>query len=227
MRNSNDIKVIFLDAGGVLFDTFTREGDRIRYLLKERGYKISEIDAAILKANDQRLRFFVTNWNEEEHFYKGFYKIIAEELGDPQLVNELFYFTHYANHCELFPDVKGILEILSKNYRLAVISNAMPSMDWIFDRLGIRKYFESLILSSFVKEEKPGEEIFKIALKQLKVNKDECIFIDDITENIEGAARVGIKGLHLDREKQSLLELLKEQKIFAAKASEGQTRIGG
>jgi putative hydrolase of the HAD superfamily len=114
----------------------------------------------------------------------------------------------------LFQEVIGVLEELRSNYRLGVISNAMPSMDWIFDRLGIRKYFESIILSAFVNESKPGEAIFNIALNKLQINKDESIFIDDKTENIEGAKRVGIRSFQLDREKLNLLELLKEQEIL-------------
>lgn len=72
---------------------------------------------------------------------------------------ELFYFAHYAFHCELFPEIEEVLIELSKKYRLAVISNAMPSMDWIFDRLKILKYFDSIILSAHVIASKPDEAI--------------------------------------------------------------------
>lgn len=87
-------------------------------------------------------------------------------------------------------------------------------MDWIFDRLGIRKYFDSIILSAFVKEEKPGEAIYNIALNHAKAIKEESIFIDDKIENIEGAERVGIRGINLDRNRVNLLELLNEQQII-------------
>lgn len=209
----NEVKVIFFDAGGVLFDTFMKGDDRIRYILKERGYQESKIDAAIMKAKQNKLAF-ITNWQEEEQYYKRYYGTIAEELGEIELTNELFFCTHFAGHCELFPEVKGVLEGLSKKYRLAVISNAMPSMDWIFDRLGIRKYFESIILSSSVNEEKPGEAIYNIALSHAKAKKEESIFIDDKIENIQGAERVGIRGIHLDRNRVNLLELLREEQLI-------------
>ena len=208
-----EVKTIFFDAGGVLFDTFVKGDDRIRYLLMERGYQKSNIDVAIMKAKQIKLSF-ITNWNEEEQYYKRYYGTIAEELGEIELTNELLFFTHFAGHCELFPEVKGLLEELSKEYKLVVISNAMPSMDWIFDRLGIRKYFDSIILSAFVNEEKPGEAIYNIALSHAKAKKEESIFIDDKIENIEGAERVGIRGLHLDRNKKNLLELLRELELI-------------
>ncbi|MFB5087751.1 HAD family hydrolase [Psychrobacillus sp. PGGUH221] len=212
-QTKNEVKVIFFDAGGVLFDTFLKGDDRIRYILLERGYQKSKIDVAIMKAKQIKLTF-ISNWNEEEQYYKRYYGTIAKELGEIELTNELFLFTHFAGHCELFPEVKGLLEELSKEYRLAVISNAMPSMDWIFDRLGIRKYFDSIILSAFVKEEKPGEAIYNIALNHAKAIKEESIFIDDKIENIEGAERVGIRGIYLDRNRVNLLELLREQQLI-------------
>jgi putative hydrolase of the HAD superfamily len=209
----SEVKIIFFDAGGVLFDTPIKGDDRIRYLLMERGYSKSKIDSAILKAKQIKLPF-ITSWNEEEQYYKRYYGTIAEELGEIELTNELFYFAHFAGHCELFPEVKDILMELSREYRLAVISNAMPSMDWIFDRLGIRKYFDTIILSAFVEEEKPGEAIYNIALNQAQAKREESIFIDDKIENIEGAERVGIRGLHLDRKKLNLFELLNEQQLL-------------
>ncbi len=208
-----EVKTIFFDAGGVLFDTFVKGDDRIRYLLMERGYQKSSIDVAIMKAKRIKLTF-ITNWNEEEQYYNRYYGTIAEELGEIELINELFFCTHFAVQCELFPEVKDLLEELSKEYKLVIISNAMPSMDWIFDRLGIRKYFDSIILSAFVKEEKPGEAIYNIALKQAKAKKEESIFIDDKIENIEGAERVGIRGFHLDRNMMNLVELLRELELI-------------
>lgn len=77
-------------------------------------------------------------------------------------------------------------------------------------RLRIRKYFDSIILSAFVNEEKPGESIYNIALNQANANSEESIFIVDKLENNEGAERVGIRGLHLDRDRIDLLELLKQ-----------------
>ena len=212
-QTKSDVKTIFFDAGGVLFETFVKGDDRISNLLTERGYHKSKIDEAIFKAKQIELPF-ITNWNEEEQYFKRYYGAIAEELGEIELTNELLFCAHFAGHCELYPEVKYVLEELNKEYKLAVISNAMPSMDWIFDRLGIRKYFDSIILSAFVNEEKPKESIYNIALIQANASSEESIFIDDKLENIEGAERVGIRGLHLDKDRMNLLELLSEQQLI-------------
>ena len=61
---------------------------------------------------------------------------------------------------------------------------------------------------------KKSQAIYKIALSHAKEKKEESIFIDDKIENIEGAERVGIRGLHLDRNKKNLLELLRELELI-------------
>lgn len=205
----DQVRFIFLDAGGVLFETFIKQGERIRRILTERGYPKAAVDAAILKAKQGNHMPFITNWKEEKHYYTHYYGSIAEELGDGELTHELLYFAHYAGHCELFPEVKEALELLKSKYRLGIISNAMPSMDWIFDWLGLRKYFESIILSAHVNAAKPDRAIYHFALNQLHATKEESIFIDDKLVNIDAAEKVGIKGFHLDRDKQNLVELIK------------------
>ncbi|MEI2665786.1 HAD family hydrolase [Rossellomorea sp. LJF3] len=212
-KSSSNIKCIFFDAGGVLFDTFQKGDDRIRNLLEARGYQIEAINKAIRKAKEQKLSF-ITRWEEEEQYYKRFYGAIAEELGEEDLTNELLFFAHYAAQCELFPEVKEVLDSLSKKYRLGVISNAMPSMDWIFDKLNIRKYFDGIILSAFVNAEKPDETIYHTALNKLGATVNESIFIDDIIKNVHGAEQVGIKGVHLDRAEKNSLEVLIEENIL-------------
>lgn len=91
------------------------------------------------------------------------------------------------------------MENLHGTYKLGVISNAYPSMDWVFDNLNIRKYFDSITISAFVGECKPNENIYKIALNSLNVNAEECIFIDDKIINVETAEILGFRGIHLDR----------------------------
>jgi putative hydrolase of the HAD superfamily len=213
-QNYESIKCIFLDAGGVLFDTPIRGEDRVRNLLMGRGYHLDAINQAITTSKQQTKSTLITNWNEEEQYYKRLYGAIAREVGDIGLTDEILYMTHYAVHCELFPEVIGVLEELTKKYKLAIISNAMPSMEWVFDKLGIRKYFDSIILSAFVREAKPNRAIYEIALNQAQARKEESIFIDDKLVNIEGAEKIGLKGLHLERAKKNLLELLTDEQLL-------------
>ncbi|MGD6854529.1 HAD family hydrolase [Bacillus infantis] len=206
-KSEQKVRCIFFDAGGVLFDTPVKLGKRVTEFLVKKGYSLSEIEKSIMAAKGIKTPF-VTSFQEEEDFYKRFYGTMGRELGDEALGDELFSATHYAAHCELYPEVIPLLEKLSRNYQLAVISNAMPSMDKVFSRLGIRHYFKSIILSAFVYTEKPDPAIYQKALDCMDVKGEESVFIDDIMINIDGAGRSGIKAFHLDRSKMDLAALL-------------------
>ena len=47
-----------------------------------------------------------------------------------------------------YPDVIETVPILSRRYRLGVISDAWPSLEGVFDAAGLRKHFEVFVLSS-------------------------------------------------------------------------------
>ena len=145
---------------------------------------------------------WLSNWQDEETFFDQYYDIIVHNLPTNDtytLKKQLFHHTHFAVHCVLFKEVKPILDNLYGKYQLGVISNAFPSMDWVFDLLNIRKYFNAIILSCEVGKAKPDILIYEKALASLNVKASECLFIDDKKVNIEAANSLGFIGIHLDR----------------------------
>jgi putative hydrolase of the HAD superfamily len=50
-------------------------------------------------------------------------------------------------------------------------------------------------LSFEVKAMKPDERIYRDAVGKLRVRAEECVFIDDIEANAEGARRLGMAGI--------------------------------
>ena len=202
----NNITTIFFDAGGVLFDTEISREQRIKNVLKSKGFEDDEIIKAIHAGEEfyKKLKdgIWLSKWEDEEAFFSKYYELIAQSLpiNDPySLKMQLFHHTHFAVNCVLFKEVRNVLDNLYGKYKLGVISNAFPSMDWIFDLLDIRKYFDIIILSSDVGKAKPDSLIYNKALESINSKANECIFIDDKKENIEGANNLGFVGLHLDR----------------------------
>jgi putative hydrolase of the HAD superfamily len=212
---SDNLKTIFLDAGGVLFFEKSDCQNRIRNLLKAQGISDSLIERGLEKGSDVINNYigkgiWPINWAEEERFWKLFYKAVTSELHSKNLFleHELFHLTHFVYHHELFPEVKSVLDSLIGKYSLGVISNALPSLEWIFDLLDIRRYFKTIIISSVIGFRKPGGEIYIHALKKMEVEPENCLFIDDKYENIITAEKLGIKSFHLNREKNDLRDFL-------------------
>lgn len=213
----SEIKAILFDAGGILFTTKFSRDERIKVILKSWGISQDVIENAIKKGNEFFFRFnesgrWISNWNEEKELFLNYYSVVAKEINnsDVYLGEKLFNFTHYVNHCVLYPEVMDVLEELSKLYKLGVISNAFPGLDQVFDKLNIRKYFDAIIISAFVGKAKPERLIFEKALEEIKFKPNECLFIDNKAEYVKAAEELGMKGIHIDRKNNGSLSPIKE-----------------
>ena len=76
---------------------------------------------------------------------------------------------------------------------------------WVSDLFAT---FDGLIFSSDYKICKPCREIFEILLERYDLNPEECLFVDDLPANIQGAAAVGIKGYQFDGNAPKLREFI-------------------
>ena len=62
-------------------------------------------------------------------------------------------------------------------------------------KAGYLDYFEPVLLSHPLKEEKPNHKAYKLVLKQLALPAQECLFIDDRPENIQAALESGMDAI--------------------------------
>jgi glucose-1-phosphatase len=88
------------------------------------------------------------------------------------------------------------LEKLSKNYRLALLSNTDPiHMSHAEERFQFFRFFPIRIYSFRIGASKPNPLIFREALRSCKVRAEEAIYIDDVPDYAEAAQRLGMTGL--------------------------------
>lgn len=96
---------------------------------------------------------------------------------------------------KLFPDTLDTLEKLKKQgYRLRLLSNHIPEARSIFNRLGLDKYFELMVISSEQNYEKPQPQIFDIVCDGL--NKNNTVLVgDNYFADILGALNYGLNAV--------------------------------
>ncbi len=91
---------------------------------------------------------------------------------------------------------ESFLEKLSKNYRLALLSNTDPiHMSHEEARFPFFRFFPVRIYSYRVGASKPDPLIYREALKACKVRAEETVYIDDIAAYAEAAQRLGMTGI--------------------------------
>jgi HAD superfamily hydrolase (TIGR01509 family) len=91
---------------------------------------------------------------------------------------------------------ESFLENLSRNYRLALLSNTDPiHMSHDEARFPFFRFFPTRIYSYRVGASKPDPLIYREALKACKVRAEEAVYIDDIAAYAEAAQRLGMTGI--------------------------------
>ena len=85
-------------------------------------------------------------------------------------------------------------ELKSMGYGLYLLSNASYRQHEYWPRVPASRFFDGTLISADVKLVKPQPEIYHLFFRTYGLKAEECFFIDDATNNIEGAFYVGMPG---------------------------------
>lgn len=104
-------------------------------------------------------------------------------------------------HLKVFRDVRPALRVLrGRGLRLAVVSNWEPSLEQALEHLGIRGFFDAIIVSSVEGVWKPDPRLFEIALRRLALDAAAAVSVGDHAEHdVQAAEAAGVRGILLDR----------------------------
>jgi len=113
----------------------------------------------------------------------------------------------YAN-CVAYSDTEETLVRLKQmGLKMGLISTAYEEdINEILEKANLVKgFFDVIVGANTIKKEKPHPEVFKYALRKLKVKAEETLFVGDHIDNdYNGARAVGIHALLIQRESRRL-----------------------
>lgn len=101
-------------------------------------------------------------------------------------------------------------DIRKNGYRIFVLSNASDAFYQYFPGFRPLDYFDGIVVSSDVHMVKPDPEIYRYLLETYNLKPEECLFIDDVQDNVEGARSVG---MHAFRFRGSFNEIKKRYSL--------------
>ena len=102
----------------------------------------------------------------------------------------------------------AFFERLSKRYRLALLSNTDPiHVRHMEATYSFFSFFPTRIYSCSVGASKPNPLIYREALRALKVQAQEAVYIDDIAAYVEPAQRLGMAGIQFQSPAQVTSDL--------------------
>lgn len=101
-----------------------------------------------------------------------------------------------------------IEELKIRGFRLYILSNYSGYMfDKHSEHIPIMDILDGRLVSYEVHKMKPEPEIYEILLEKYGLNPGECLFFDDIAENVQAAEDLGIKAVQVFSEEMLIEEL--------------------
>jgi epoxide hydrolase-like predicted phosphatase len=176
------VKGLLVDFGGVLtsnvFESF-------RAFCRAEGLD-PDAFVSLFRDEDARreLRRVETGQINEEEFGQ----IVATRLGvadADDIVNRLF--------AGMRPDyamVEAVRRAKANGVRTGLVSNSIGAGR--YDRSQFPELFDGVVISAEEGIHKPQPEIFKLGAERVGLPPQECVFVDDLRENCDGAEAVGM-----------------------------------
>lgn len=110
----------------------------------------------------------------------------------------------YLDTIELNDGFLDFIKVVSKDYKLAIISNDSSRWsEYLRKKFDINQYFDVISISGDLKMQKPDERIYRLTIEQLGVNAEDCVYVDDRETNLVAAEKVGMKAILLGSRTES------------------------
>jgi putative hydrolase of the HAD superfamily len=108
------------------------------------------------------------------------------------------------------PVVDVLASVKAAGYKALLLSNTDPErFAFVRRRFPEILFFDRYVLSYELKLLKPDPAIYLAAARLAGTQPQECVFIDDMEENVKGAVAAGLAGIHYRPETDLAAELQK------------------
>ena len=168
--------------------------------------ELDGLDDAILLGMEELDRLHLKPiWTlaEEVGHFNEFYKILLDSLGvsDSGLAQALAQDQVHEPDIKPYPESLEVLRRLHESgLVLGILSEAWPSLDLNYRRIGIRNYFRAFVLSANYGMLKDDPKLFAVAEEQLDTAAENILFLDDWAPYVQIAIDCGFQGAVVARD---------------------------
>ena len=111
--------------------------------------------------------------------------------------------------------IAGLIRELKENgYHIYLLSNASKRQHDYWSKVPGNEFFDDTLISADVGLIKPQPEIYRLACEKFHVCPEECLFIDDMPANAEGAFCTGMHAFVFHNDTGELRTWLKKNGIL-------------
>ena len=200
------VKAVLFDLGGTLIKV-TEIPHVMKSVLKDHEIDRSLEEISQARAEAERDLDFQDLTKLLDEFWVQWNLRILRNLQVNTNTRSLaeFVATHWWNYSSvaLYPDAEKVLPLLkAKGFRTGVITNGLQSdVDQILPKIGLQNFFDIIVVIDTLRKMKPDSQVFHHALRKLKIQPSEAIFIgDEIEADYKGARNAQLTTYLIDRD---------------------------
>jgi putative hydrolase of the HAD superfamily len=99
-------------------------------------------------------------------------------------------------------------ELKDEGFEMAMLTNNVREWEPVWrPMLPVDEIFATVVDSAFVGCRKPEARIYELTLERIGMDAADCLFIDDLRVNCEGAEAVGLHAVHFRDSAQAIAEI--------------------
>ncbi|MGC9454691.1 MAG: HAD family hydrolase [Phycisphaerae bacterium] len=184
-------RAAIFDLGGVIIRV--RVEGMFEYWSQVTGRDAADLAAAVLA--DGRYRDFERGELTADEFHRHLTGAMGVDMDFEQ-----FRFG-WCNVFEgLYDGIERLLDDLASHMRLAALTNTneLHTVEWKRLYADALSRFEAMFISHELGARKPEPESYHVVLQHLGESPENVVFVDDRTENVTAAVRLGMRGILVD-----------------------------
>lgn len=191
-------RAVFFDLGGVIQRT---EYQAPREHLAQRLATEYENLVRLVFQSETSRKASLGEISAGEHWASVARKLNRPE-SDAKILHDEFFAGDITDR-----NLLDFIRSLRPRFKTGLISNAWGDLrEWVVAEK-FEDAFDCMVISAEIGIMKPKPEIYLLALKQLGVSPAESIFVDDFSENVEGARAVGMSAIQFRDVDQAVSQL--------------------
>lgn len=172
------------------------------------GVIVSEKDIYLTEEESKLERMFGPNKSDSDYLQEA-RKIVKKDSIIIRITKDIIDRLYHNKQENLFKNIK----IKFPKVKIIIATNHVSYVkDFINKNFDI-EYLDDIIISAEINEIKPDKEFYEYILDKFSLLPNELLFLDDNTDNVEGAKKLGINTIKVNKDMDIYDEIVRQKNL--------------
>ena len=158
------------------------------------GVLVNEKDIVLSSKEEKLERLFGPNLSDQDYL-KEAKNIVFDIFNIINITKILINKLYKVKDKDIFKEIKEI----NSNIKIVIATNHVSFVKDFINNNFDTNYLDDLIISAEINKIKPNLDFYKYILNKYKIEANELLFLDDNIKNINGAKKLGIQTIMVEK----------------------------